>query len=501
MRSAELYAAVLAGLPVGVAVVDAAPPHRVLLRNAWLDAHVPELPDALDLDGLAERLCRLLRVAGEPMEPSALPLYRALERRSPVRVDSAELRLPGAPTTWVTLDAYPLDADDDAAPWALTLREISPPSPMIATDLGRLAFEATPSGLLLTRADGRVVAMNEAYRRIIGLPPTMLSEALQHNITTLDVYREAGLQPYIEEMLRGTPFERELRLTSLVGEDVWVVYSGVPIRDAQGAVLGGLLLLRDVANQRALERRARQSESMEATARLAGGVAHDINNTMTAVAGYAELLLAQESDGRKRRYLAQIADAAGQVTHVVGLLGQLRRNSARQAANLETVDLAEAVWSAASEFAKRAPRGIEVVVDATAGALPARVSRERLITSIDHILRNAFDAMPRGGVARVQVSAVTPTPTLRQQFPALTDGRCALIRISDTGVGIAADRLHRIFEPYSSGRGASAQKGMGLGLAIVYAFVAESQGGIVVRSAVGHGTRVELTLPLMLPVR
>lgn len=501
MRSAELHAAVLAGMPVGVVLVEAASPHRVVLCNGWLAARVPALADATTLDDVAARLSEILRVGDAPMPPGALPLYRAIERAVPVRIDLAELRPAGAPPLWVSLSAFPIATGAGETAWALTLSEVPPPAPMTPGELTAAAFEIAPAGLLITRADGRVVAMNEAYRRIIGLPPTMAKDALQHNIRDLDVYRDAGLEPYIEDLLGGEPFERELRLTSLVGDDVWVIYSGVPMRDRQHRVTGALILLRDVANQRSLERRARQSESMEATARLAGGVAHDINNTMTAVAGYAELLLAQETEGRKRRYLAQIADAAGQVTHVVGLLGQLRLGTARPSPDGETADVAEVVWSVASEFSQRAPRGVEVVVEVAAGVLPAAVSRERLVTSTEHMLRNAIDAMPRGGTARVQVSAVTPSPALRQQFPALPDGRCALIRISDTGVGIPPERLHRVFEPYNSSRGASAQKGMGLGLAIVYAFVAESRGAVVVRSAVGHGTRVELTLPLAVSVR
>lgn len=505
MRSAELHAAVLAGMPVGVVLVEAAPPHQVILRNGWIDARIPALASATTLDEVAASLSEVLRVGDAPLSPGALPLYRGIERGRPVRVDLAELRQPGVPPIWVALSAFPITTSDPAdttePAWALTLIEVPPPAPMTGDALAATAFEVAPAGLLITRADGQVIAMNEAYRRIIGLPPTMATEALQHNIRQLSVYRDAGLGPYIDDLLNGEPFERELRLTSLVGADVWVTYSGVPLRDRQGRVTGALILLRDVANQRALERRARQSESMESTARLAGGVAHDINNTMTAVAGYAELLLAQETDARKRRYLAQVADAAGQVTHVVGLLGQLRLGGPQPQPADETADVAEVVWSVASEFSQRAPRGIEVIVDVAAGVLPAAVSRERLATCTEHLLRNAIDAMPRGGTARVQVSAVNPSPTLRQQFPALPDGRCALIRVSDTGVGIPPERLHRVFEPYNSSRGASAQKGMGLGLAIVYAFVAESRGAVVVRSAVGHGTRVELTLPLTVSVR
>lgn len=501
MCSAELYAAVFAGMPLGVVLVESAPPHRVILRSGWLDARVPALADAATLDELAAGLSKVLRVGDAPLPPAALPLYRAIERGRPVRVDLAELRPPDAPPLWVGLAAFAIATGVDETAWALTLSEVPPPPAMSGHELAATAFEVAPIGLLITRDDGRVVAMNETYRRIIGLPPPMANDAMQHNIRELDVYRDAGLEPYIDELLQGEPFERELRLTSLVGEDVWVTYAGVPLRDRQHRVTGALILLRDVASQRSLERRARQSESMEATARLAGGVAHDINNTMTAVAGYAELLLAQETDARKRRYLAQIADAASQVTHVVGLLGQLRLGGARPDPEGATADVAEVVWSVASDFSQRAPRGIEVVVEVAAGVLPAAVSRERLATCTEHMLRNAIDAMPRGGTARVQVSAVTPSPALRQQFPALSDSRCALIRISDTGVGIPPERLHRVFEPYNSSRGASAQKGMGLGLAIVYAFVAESRGAIVVRSALGHGTRVELTLPLAVAVR
>ncbi|MCB9728683.1 MAG: PAS domain-containing protein [Deltaproteobacteria bacterium] len=501
MRPGEVEAATLAGLPVGILLLEAGAPHRRILCNDWLAARIAGLADAPDLAAVERCLEGVFVIDGDPVPPAELPLRRALDAGAARGLSIAELQRDGRRSSWVALDAGPVCVGSGPPrAWNLTVREVPPPaeSALFPGAMARRTFDAAPLGLLVTRADGHVLAMNARYRRIIGLPPSMSSETLQHNIAALDLYREAGLQPYIDGLLRGEPFERELRLTSLVGEDVWVNYAGVPVRDDVGAVIGALIVLQDVASQRSLERRARQAEAMEATARLAGGVAHDINNTMTAVAGYAELLLAQETDGRKRRYLAQIADAAGQVTHVVSMLGQLRQGSPQ---TTQTLDVAEVVWATASDFASRAPQDVEVVVDVAADALPARVSREQLASSVRHILRNAVTAMPRGGTLRVEVSAGTPPHSLRQQFPSLPDARCARIQVTDTGVGIAPERLHRIFEPYSSSHGASAEKGVGLGLALVYAFVQESQGGIVVRSRLGHGTRVELTLPLAFPVR
>ncbi|MGM0577346.1 MAG: two-component system sensor histidine kinase NtrB [Myxococcota bacterium] len=447
-------------------------------------------------------ISRPLDSDGRPIPFDELPLPRAIRTGHPVPPEPMEIRFPDGSRRFIRAGArpYPEGADEPHC-HVLTVEdrtEVEESTRRLRQSerLFRSVFDHTPTGILLADADGRIITMNDAYMRIIGMPPSMLTEAFRYNIGDLVPYKEAGIQPQFRGLLAGRPFSREVRMTTVAGKEVWVVYTGVPIFREGGVVDKLLVLLEDVAEQRMTEIRMRQMESMEATARLAGGMAHDINNTMTAVAGYVELLLARETDARKRRYLNQVAHAAGQVTQLVHSLSRLR---SRSASPTECVDVADLVWHTAQGLARRTPPEVHVDVEVSSGPMEARTDRVQLADSLEQIFRNALDAMPHGGHLRVEVSAAKPTTALRRRFPSLPDEPCIRIAVSDTGVGIPKDTLHRVFEPYASTKAPSATKGLGLGLSLVYAYVAEAGGAIVVRSTEGEGTRVELTLPMAPP--
>lgn len=494
----HLLSAVLHELSAAVLVIAAAPPHSLVFCN---EAARGVLGVEDDWELTPERWDHLsyFDAAGRPIPFEELPLPRAVSSGDAVRRDLLEIRFEDGTRRFHASTAKPLRNDEGTIEVYLLIVEDRTKEEerrrRIAHGerLFRSVFEHSPIGILLADPRGQVIALNEAYLRTIGVPRSMRHRASDYNIGDLVPYKEAGIHPAFRALLDGRPFRRETRVTSVAGKEVWAVYTGVPIRSESGEVEQVLVLLEDVAEQRETELQLRQMEAMEATARLAGGMAHDINNTMTAVAGYTELLLAGETDPRKRRYLEQITDAAEQVTELVATLSRLDVHSGRPD---EAVDVADVTWRAAQHLAHHAPPGVDVDIEVQSGPLEAHADRLQLRDSLEEVFRNAVDAMPEGGRIRVEVGTTRPPARLRKCFPALPDAECIRVAVTDTGIGIPAEVAHRIFEPYATSKLRGADKGTGLGLSLVYAFISEMGGAVVAHSQVGEGTRVELVLPM-----
>jgi len=333
--------------------------------------------------------------------------------------------------------------------------------------------------------------MNESYKRLVGMDDETAANLRAHHISSQAVLPCPTLMPATEKLLDRHPFRMEVE-ASKSGPDSWIAVNGFPVLDADGEVLRLLLLAVDVSTRRRNERRIRQVESMEATGRLAGGLAHDINNTITSVAGYAELLLATESDPKRLRYLSQIASGASQVTTLIDTLGQLRRPEDR----LEgVVDASDLVRREGERLNRQLEAKYKIHVSGAAEHTPVRCNAGALEDAIARLTRNAVEALGEGGEIHLSASAIDPGGNLRERFPGLTASTCGAIVVSDNGVGIATTEQHRVFEPYVTSKGPGSRKGTGLGLAIVYAFVQESGGAIEIDSVPGTGTRVTMYIP------
>ncbi|MEC9072620.1 MAG: ATP-binding protein, partial [Myxococcota bacterium] len=357
--------------------------------------------------------------------------------------------------------------------------------------LFRSIFERIPIGALIASPSGRVITMNESYGRLVNMREETASDLRSFHISSPEVLPSATLIPATEKLLDRHPFRIEVE-TGYEDAESWVAINGFPVLDSDGEVLRLLLLAVDVSTRRRNERRIRQVESMEATGRLAGGLAHDINNTITSVAGYAELLLATETDPKRIRYLSQIAAGASQVTTLIETLSQLGRPEDKGAG---VVDAGDLIRREGERLHRQLEAKFKVQVSEAAGQVPVRCSASALEDAIARLTRNAVESLEEGGEIHLSAAAVEPGANLRERFPGLTAGTCGAITIRDSGVGIPAAEQHRVFEPYVTSKGPGTRKGTGLGLAIVYAFVQESGGAIELDSAPGTGTRVTMYLP------
>jgi two-component system, cell cycle sensor histidine kinase and response regulator CckA len=257
-------------------------------------------------------------------------------------------------------------------------------------------------------------------------------------------------------------------------------------------------ILRDVSERKAAEEalrtseeRLRQATKMEAVGRLAGGVAHDFNNILTAILGYAEIIgVDSAATPGLRRAAAEITAAA---ERAATLTRQLLAFSRNQILEPKTVDLGEIVGGVENLLRKLVGAQVELAIRTPPRPLWVRADRTQIEQVILNLAVNARDAMVQGG--RIVVEACE----YDREDPGGggPSGRCARLTVTDDGVGMDEAVRARAFEPFFTTKGRD--KGTGLGLAMVYGIVQQSGGAIALDSEPGRGTTVRIVLSLVEP--
>lgn len=248
--------------------------------------------------------------------------------------------------------------------------------------------------------------------------------------------------------------------------------------------------LEDERIRRELEEQLRQIQKMEAVGVLAGGVAHDFNNTLTVIRNTCDLLHQELDREEERSYLRQIEAAA---EHAASLTRQLLTFSRRQLTQRVPIDVDE-VMSAGIKLARRLVReSIELEVRLGAPGARVLIDRGELEQILLNLTVNAGDAMPRGGVCTLSTDVVQLTADDLAETVGLQPGDYLRLRVSDTGVGMSPTTLQRIFEPFFTTK----DLGTGLGLSTVFGIVNGCGGAVRAESAPGEGTTVTVHLPLL----
>ena len=269
-----------------------------------------------------------------------------------------------------------------------------------------------------------------------------------------------------------------------------------------GLALDRILLEGDVATLR--QARAHQSR-LETIGRMTSATAHDLNNILTAILGYGELLgfeLDLKPGDRGHEDFAELCAAAHRAASVVD---ELLRFGRREHDGIETLDLGDAIASLSGIVRQVLGRGIECAVDPGPTPAPVRLDRGRLESALLNLAANARAAVGEGGhfdlstrVVRIDEAGHDETVEA-DPIPGLRAGDHVRLTVWDDGCGIPADVLPRVFEPFFTTKAPG--EGTGLGLASVAAFVKAAQGGLRVESAEGEGTAFHLYFPLQVDPR
>ncbi len=339
-------------------------------------------------------------------------------------------------------------------------------------------------------SDGRVTWSDEMYR-ICGLPPGRpAAMALHLDLVHADdraAVKAAGLDtpdtdlPGIEYRLQRLD-DGELRHVSTATR---------VLRDNEGEPILVVGTTRDITDQRRLEDELRHAQKMEAVGQLAGGVAHDFNNSLTAILGNAELARMALDDGADATQpLGAVIHAAEQAADVTRQLLAFARRQMVQPAVLDPAKRLMAIGRLL-----RPMLGEQITVDLQAEADGARIRMDpgQLEQLLMNFAVNARDAMPDGGVLGIACSRVTLAAGESVRVDGVPAGEYVLLAVSDTGIGMDARTRERIFEPFYTTK--ESGRGTGLGLATCHGIVAQNRGHILVLSEPGAGTTFRIFLP------
>jgi two-component system cell cycle sensor histidine kinase/response regulator CckA len=292
-------------------------------------------------------------------------------------------------------------------------------------------------------------------------------------------------------------FQRGLRLTNAEihwkhkeGHAVTVRLSGCMVRDSDGKNVIEVIA-EDVTARRVLEDQFRQAQKMEAVGRLAGGVAHDFNNLITVIRGYAEVLLGSvKADDPATSKVESIYEAANKAA---SLTRQLLAFSRKQLLELKSVDVNGIVNDLERLLRPLVGENIEWVTQLAPFLNCTRADPSQIEQVLMNLVVNAKDAMPRGGKITVKTANVTLGDDIRRKYSYVRPGHYVLLSVSDTGQGMDAHTRERVFEPFFTTK--EQGKGTGLGLSTVYGIIKQTGGYIFAESELGQGSTFRIYLP------
>ena len=282
---------------------------------------------------------------------------------------------------------------------------------------------------------------------------------------------------------------REITARRRDGKEFKAEMSVTALKTREGYLFNGFF--RDLTDQIAAEDRIRQAEKMEAVGQLTGGIAHDFNNILTVITGTIEILAdAVENEPQLAAITKMIDDAAARGAELTQHLLAFAR---KQPLQPRETDLNGLIIETAKLLRSTLGEQIEIESVFEDELCLATVDANQLATAILNLAINARDAMPDGGKLILETGSAFLDENYARLHSDVRPGRYALIAVSDTGTGIPASMLDKVFNPFFTSKGPG--KGTGLGLSMVYGFVMQSAGHITIYSEESHGTTIKIYLP------
>jgi PAS domain S-box-containing protein len=285
--------------------------------------------------------------------------------------------------------------------------------------------------------------------------------------------------------------EEEFRLETRNGKTKWCSGSWGPIYDERGQQIGIQGNLRDISEHKTLQAQLLHSQKMEAIGRLAGGVAHDFNNLVSAIIGYCQLSLGQLDNGSLAHQ--QIQEVLKTARRAGVLTRQLMAFSRRQVLVPKVVDLNALVDDTSEMLRRLIGEQTELISSFSPQLWSVRADPGQIGQVIVNLAVNARDAMPNGGSITIQTGNVLVSQAEVGHKATLAPGEYVTLSVTDTGSGIDAETMSQMFEPFFTTKAMG--KGTGLGLSTVYGIVKQSGGEITVESELGKGTTFRIYLP------
>ena len=292
-------------------------------------------------------------------------------------------------------------------------------------------------------------------------------------------------------IVEGQVYDVDHRIIRPGGEVRWVHERADIIRDANGKAIRMVGTVQDITERRLLEEHVRQSQKLEAIGRLAGGIAHDLNNVLTAIAGYTELALGNlESWHPSRADVEEVRRAAERAEAVTR---QLLAFSRKQLLERRVFCLGTTVGSLGRLLARLLGSEVELHTRIADAPLSIYGDSGQIEQAVINLAVNARDAMPGGGSLTLAVAPFLCDEAFARTHQPMPPGDYIELSVSDTGQGMSEDIRAHLFEPFFTTK--EVGKGTGLGLAMVYGTIRQSGGHIFVDSEIGRGSTFRIFFP------
>ncbi|MGQ3675710.1 ATP-binding protein [Xanthobacter sp. TB0139] len=351
-------------------------------------------------------------------------------------------------------------------------------------------FMRAPLALAIVDAQGALRAANAAFTRLFGPVSTQEAALLARAVSEAEAASVEGL--LAEARNRKADDEVAMHFC-----DVTTAMGGRSVRLYAAPLTGEgevALCAIEASEQKAREAQIAQSQRLQAVGHLAGGVAHDFNNVLTAILGYCDLLLTKHRPSDPS--FPDIMQIRQNANRAAALVRQLLAFSRRQTLRPQVIELTDVISDVSELLRRLIGERITLEVHHARDLWPVKVDVNQFEQVIVNLVVNARDAMPDGGTLTLRTSNVPDTAcaTYGQELAA---GDYVLVEVADTGTGIPPDVIDKIFEPFFSTKDVG--KGTGLGLSTVYGIVQQTGGAILAASELGQGTTFRVFLPRHVP--
>jgi two-component system cell cycle sensor histidine kinase/response regulator CckA len=357
-------------------------------------------------------------------------------------------------------------------------------------------FNDTPFAIATLDNEGRIVRTNAPFSRIFGwaggeksleMHPLaeLIAEASRPALAAAVAAAAANrseIEP-VDAPLVGKS-ERAVRLYVSGSEES----AGSPERVNVYAL--------DMTEQRKLEAQFAQGQKMQAVGQLAGGVAHDFNNVLTAIIGFSDLLLLKHKPGDPS--FSDIMSIKQSANRAAGLTRQLLAFSRRQTLRPQILDTTGSIDDLTVLLKRLIGEKITLDVGHAENVWPVRADLVQLEQVVVNLVVNARDAMPNGGSISIRTRNVGAPEAAGFAYTGMPAADYVLIEVADTGTGMPPEVMEKIFEPFFSTK--ELGKGTGLGLSTVYGIIKQTGGFIYPESTLGKGTTFRIFLPRHVPV-
>ncbi len=359
----------------------------------------------------------------------------------------------------------------------------------------RTVVEDAPYGIYRTNEEGRLLRVNPALQKMLGYETSL--DLLKANLQ-LEIFRFPTEFTKLIERLHGGDEckDVEAEWKQKDGTPITVKCNGRRLTSEEDNEIFFEMFVEDITDKRILEKQLRMAGKMEAVGRLSGGIAHDFNNLLGVIIGYSQVLI--RALGPTNPLTEHVTEIEKAGNRAAALTRQLLAFSRQQILSPTVLNLNDLVEDMQKMLPRLIGEDIAVTIAMDPGLNSVLADRNQIEQVILNLAVNARDAMPEGGVLRIDTKNIALDEAYARLHPGAKSGRYVCLTVTDSGTGMDAETLAHIFEPFFTTK--EIGKGTGLGLATVYGVVKQSCGYVWVDSEPGKGASFQIFLPRVVQV-